>query len=104
MYVYTGPASTTTQWDVDAFFEDTNPARNNITAAICEGQVTLILAKGWNMTSPDFWTFVGWYAGMLTFSNTYGMPDIFVFLLWFITALSIIAVVLLAREFVPLLP
>jgi hypothetical protein len=100
----TEPAGTRTTWDVDVFMYDSNTERNDVREAIDEGELRINIAKGWNMTTPNLWTFAGWYIGQITFQDPFGLPPIFAMLLWFINILAIISIILLIREFIPFLP
>jgi len=101
-----GPATTSTIYDADVLFKDTNPARNDIVQAIIDGTVSVTVAKGFNMTTPNFFTFANWYLGALnpiTAGET-GLPIYFIYVLDIIFTLGIISAVLLLKEFIPFLP
>jgi len=47
-------------------------------------------------------TFVSWYAGMITGTKSYGLPSVFNIILQVISVLSLLSVVILAKEMISL--
>ena len=85
------------------FFSDPEQ-EHNITRAIYEdGYVTITAAESITFSDNiNLMTFVSWYAGMITGTNSYGLPSVFSIVLQVISALSFLSVVILAKEMISL--
>lgn len=72
----------------------------NITRAVYEdGIVTVTIAEYVNYgESPNFQTFISWYASMITGTSSYGLPPVFNVILQVISALSILSTILIVKE------
>ena len=77
---------------------------HNITRAIYEdGTVTVTVAESITFNdNVNLMTFVSWYAGMITGTNSYGLPSVFNIVLQVISVLSLLSVVILAKEMISL--
>ena len=77
---------------------------HNITRAIYEdGAVTLTIAESISFDDDvNLMTFVSWYTGMITGTKSYGLPSVFNVVLQVISVLSLLSVIILAKEMISL--
>ena len=83
------------------FFSD--PLKeHNITRAIYEdGNVTLTIAESISFDDDvNMMTFISWYTGMITGTKSYGLPSIFNVILQAISVLSLLSVIILAKDLI----
>jgi len=87
----------------EIFFTDPEQ-EHNITRAIFEdGTVTVTVAESITISeNVNLMTFVSWYAGMITGTNSYGLPSIFNVIIQAISALSMLSVIILIKEMISL--
>ena len=87
----------------EVFFTDPEQ-EHNITRAIYEdGTVTITVAESMSFDDDvNLMTFVSWYAGMITGTKSYGLPSVFNIVLQVISVLSLLSVVILAKEMISL--
>ncbi|MBA7491600.1 hypothetical protein ES702_02148 [subsurface metagenome] len=87
----------------ELFFTDPEQEHNMTRAIYDDGTVTVTVAESLTITEDvNFMTFVSWYAGMITGTNNYGLPSIFNVVLQSIGALSLLSVIILAKEMISL--
>lgn len=74
----------------------------NITTAVYEyGTLTVTLGEGWEeQTSFNFRNFVTWYLGLIIGDQTWGLPDVFSWLIRILSALTILSAVIIAKELI----
>ena len=87
----------------EVFFTDPEQ-EHNITRAIYEdGTVTVTVAESMSFDEDvNLMTFVSWYAGMITGTKSYGLPSVFNMVLQVINVLSLLSVVIIAKEMISL--
>jgi hypothetical protein len=71
---------------------------------MANGNVTVTIGRAFEPSAPDLFSFVGWYLGVITGLQTFGLPAVFLWILRMFTIIGILSAVLLAREFIPGLP
>ena len=82
-----------------AVFQDSS-GENNITKAVMEtGLLTVVIAEdvAWS-SEPDLGSFMSWYLGLVTGSETWGLPDSFSILVRIMTMLGIFSGIFLMSE------
>ncbi len=73
----------------------------NISHAIwIDGNLNVTVLKSFDETEDrfNFWSFIGWYTSLLIGDQSYGLPDIFSWIIRILAAVSILAVILLTKE------
>ena len=68
------------------------------------GNVTVTIGRGFEQQAADLWSFAGWFFGIVLGFETYSLPAFFVWLIRILSLIGILSAVLLAREFIPMLP
>lgn len=91
----------------EIFFTDPSPdapGEGNITRAVYEdGIVTVTVAESVTFSDDvNLMTFVSWYAGTITGTKNYGLPSVFNVVLQVISVLSLLSVIILAKEMIRL--
>lgn len=87
----------------EIFFTDPEQEHNMTRAVYDDGIVTVTVAESITFTNDvNLMTFVSWYAGMITGSNSYGLPSIFNIIMQAISALAMLSVIILAKEMISL--
>lgn len=76
----------------------------NITDAVfVSGTLNVTLAETFSeSTTFNFWQFLGWYAGLMLGVSSWGLPPVFGWILKIFSALSLLALILLAKEMIRL--
>ena len=76
----------------------------NITEAVMIlGTLNVTLAETFEEASNfNFWQFLGWYAGLMIGVSSWGLPPVFGWILKIFSALSVLALILLAKEMIRL--
>lgn len=87
----------------ELFFTDPE-LENNISRAVYDdGIVNVVVAESITFSNDvNLMTFVSWYAGMITGTRNYGLPSVFNVILQVISMLSLLSVVILAKEMISL--
>lgn len=77
---------------------------SNITDAVyVSGTLNVTLAETFTeSTTFNFWQFLGWYAGLMMGVSSWGLPPVFGWVLKIFSALSVLALILLAKEMIRL--
>lgn len=73
----------------------------NITRAVYEdGTLNITMAKSFDETEDrfNFWSFIKWYGGLLIGDQSWGLPSVFSWVIRIITAVSLLASILLIKE------
>lgn len=87
----------------ELFFTDPEQEHNMTRAIYDDGTVTVTVAESLTITDDvNFMTFVSWYAGMITGTKSYGLPSVFNVVLQSISMLSLLSVIILAKEMISL--
>ena len=87
----------------EPFFTDPEQEHNISRAIYDDGIITVTVAE--SITFGDkvhLMAFVSWYAGMVTGTNSYGLPSVFNIVLQVINMLSLLSVVILVKEMISL--
>lgn len=76
----------------------------NITDAVfISGTLNVTLAETFKeSTTFNFWQFLGWYAGLMIGVSSWGLPPAFGWILKIFSAISVLALILLAKEMIRL--
>ena len=74
----------------------------NITKAVYyDGTLNITVAETFEeSTNFNFWQFLGWYSSLMLGSEAWGLPPIFSWVIRLFSALSILAMILLAKEMI----
>ena len=85
----------------ELFFTDPEQEHNITRAIYDDGTVTLTIAESIGFSDDvNFLTFVSWYAGMITGTKSYGLPSVFNVILQVISVLSLLSVIILAKDLI----
>lgn len=76
----------------------------NISDAVMEaGTLNVTLAVSFEEESNfNFWRFIGWYSGLLMGTASWGLPSVFGWVIKILTAISALALVMIAKEMIRL--
>ena len=87
----------------ELFFVDPE-LENNMTRAVYEDGIVLVTVAESISFKDDvnLMTFVSWYTGTITGTNSYGLPSVFNVILQVISVLSLLSVIILAKEMISL--
>lgn len=80
------------------------PGFSTIATSLADGNVTVTIGSTALPAGSDLFSFAGWFLGLISGHDTYGMPDFFIWILRIFTFIGILAFVILAKEFIPTLP
>ena len=86
----------TKQYPIDIFFSYNGTAYSSITDALSNGEIYVTF--GSLITNADYGNFISWYVGILLGTNTYGMPNEFLWIMRIFIAVSILATVWLIKD------
>ena len=87
----------------ELFFSDPEQEHNISRAVYDDGIITVTVAESISFGDRvHLMTFVSWYAGMVTGTNSYGLPSVFNIVLQLINVLSLLSVVVLIRYMIAL--
>lgn len=87
----------------ELFFTDPEQEHNITRAIYDDGIITVTVAESITFDEDiNLMTFVSWYAGMVTGTNSYGLPSVFNIVLQLINALSLLSVVIIVKEMISL--
>lgn len=87
----------------EVFFTDPEQEHNMTRAIYDDGTVTITVAESMTFDNEvNLMTFVSWYAGMITGVRGYGLPPVFNVVLQLISVLSLLSVIILAKEMISL--
>ncbi|MBA7663182.1 hypothetical protein ES703_71221 [subsurface metagenome] len=87
----------------EIFFTDPAQEHNITRAVFDDGIITATVAESVTISgNVNLMTFVSWYAGMITGTNSYGLPSIFNVIIQAISALSMLSVIILIKEMISL--
>jgi len=87
----------------ELFFTDPEQEHNMTRAIYDDGTVTLTIAESITFSDDvNLMTFVSWYTGMITGTKSYGLPSVFNVVLQVISVLSLLSVIILAKEMISL--
>lgn len=77
---------------------------SNITRSVyVDGTLNITIAETFEETTNfNFWQFLGWYSSLMLGTESWGLPSIFSWILKLFSALSILALMLLAKEMIRL--
>ena len=96
-------------WSRFALFDGTNIfitpfSGTNITKSIFEdGTLNITVAQTYEESPTfNFWQFLGWYSSLMLGSEVWGLPPVFAWVIRIFSALSILAMILLAKEMIRL--
>ncbi|MBA7599850.1 hypothetical protein ES703_06895 [subsurface metagenome] len=99
----------TYNWSRFTLFDGTNVfitpfSGTNITKAVYEdGTLNITVAQTFEeSTTFNFWQFIGWYSSLMLGSEAWGLPPVFAWVIRLFSALSILAMILLAKEMIRL--
>lgn len=76
-------------------------SHQNISKSIWEdGTLNVTIAKSFDDTEQrfNFWSFVGWYTSLLIGDQSWGLPDIFSWIIRILAAVSIFAAIMLTKD------
>lgn len=77
---------------------------SNITKSVYEdGTLNITVGQTFAETSNfNFWQFLGWYSSLMLGQQSWGLPPVFAWVIRLFSALSILAMILLAKEMIRL--
>ena len=85
----------------EVIFSDPEQEHNISRAVYYDGIITVTVAESISFGDKvHLMTFVSWYAGMVTGTNSYGLPSVFNIVLQVINMLALLSVVILVKEMI----
>ncbi len=88
---------------MQCFITPINDTMNITYAVYTYGTLSVTLGEGWEETTDfNFRNFVTWYLGLIIGDQTWGLPEVFTWLIRILSALTILSAVIIAKELIKL--